>query len=90
MLESGALAALDDPEAGAKYVVSSPLWVDGAPRASPARAPGLGEHSAEILREHGFSAEDVERLREAGAITGAAAPARTPQPKPPSPAADRP
>ena len=42
MLESGALTALDDPEAGAKYVVSSPLWVDGAPRASPSRAPGIG------------------------------------------------
>ena len=86
MRESGALAALDDPEAGAEYVVSSPLWVDGAPRASPSRAPGLGEHSAEILREHGFSTEDVERLREAGAIAGAgAAPAR-----PPALAANRP
>ena len=85
MRESGALAALDDPEAGAEYVVSSPLWIDGAPRASPARPPGLGEHSVEILREHGFSTEDVERLREAGAIGGAAPPAQ-----PPSPAAERP
>ena len=85
MRESGALTPLDDPEAGAEYVVSSPLWIDGAPRASPSRPPGLGEHSVEILREHGFSTEDVERLREAGAIGGAAPPAR-----PPSPAAERP
>ena len=79
MRESGALTALDDPEAGAEYVVSSPLWIDGAPRASPSRPPGLGEHSVEILREHGFSAEDVERLREAGAI-GGTAPSDRPSP----------
>ncbi len=85
MRESGALTALDDPEAGAEYVVSSPLWIDGAPRASPSRPPGLGEHSVEILREHGFSTEDVERLREAGAIGGAA-----PSDRPPSPTAERP
>ena len=85
MRESGALTALDDPEAGAEYVVSSPLWIDGAPRASPSRPPGLGEHSVEILREHGFSAEDVERLREAGAIGGPA-----PSDRPPSLAAERP
>ena len=85
MRESGALTALDDPEAGAEYVVASPLWIDGAPRASPSRPPGLGEHSVEILREHGFSAEEIDRLREAGAIGGAA-----PSDRPPSPAAERP
>ena len=86
MRESGALAAIDDPEAGAEYVVSSPLWLDGAPRARPSRPPALGEHSEEILREHGFSAEEIEALRDAGAIGGAAsapAPAR-----PLSPVAD--
>ena len=65
--------------------MSSPLWIDGAPRASPSRPPGLGEHSVEILREHGFSAEDVERLREAGAIGGPA-----PSDQPPPLAAERP
>ena len=83
MLESGALTALDDPEAGARHVVSTPLWIDGAPRATPSRPPGIGEHSVEILSEHGFSPEDIEELRKAGAIPGAAAtPARPPSPVP--------
>ena len=56
MRESGALAAIDDPGAGAEYVVSSPLWIDGAPRTRPSRPPAIGEHSEEILREHGFFA----------------------------------
>ena len=47
MLESGALTALDDPEAGAKYVVSSPLWVDGAPAGEPVASARIGEHSVE-------------------------------------------
>ena len=73
MRESGALAAIDDPAAGARYVVSSPLWIDGAPRAKPSRPPAVGEHSEEILREHDFSPEEIEALRRAGAIPDAAA-----------------
>ena len=83
MRESGALTAIDDPGAGAEYVVSSPLWIDGAPRTRPSRPPGIGEHSEEILREHGFSPEEIEALQEAGAIPDAAG---TTAARPPSPA----
>ena len=68
MRESGALTPIDDPEAGAQYVVSSPVWIDGAPRAAPARPPALGEHSADILRERGFAEDEIGRLRGAGVI----------------------
>ena len=84
MRESGALAAIDDPGAGAEYVVSSPLWLDGAPRTRPSRPPAIGEHSEEILREHGFSPEEIEALQEAGAIPAAAMTAA----RPPSPVPD--
>ena len=83
MRESGALAAIDDPGAGAEYVVSSPLWLDGAPRTRPSRPPAIGEHSEEILREHGFSPEEIEKLREAGALAGADA--TPPEPRSPVP-----
>lgn len=68
MRESGALLPIDDPEAGARYVVSSPLWIDGAEHARPARAPELGEHSVEVLRERGFPEDAIERLRAQGAV----------------------
>src|SRR6202142_3773765 len=33
--------------------VNSPIWIDGAKKVKPRRAPGIGEHSDEILREAG-------------------------------------
>jgi alpha-methylacyl-CoA racemase len=48
---------------------------DGNLRSQPAlsppasgRAPRLGEHSGEVLREHGISPEEIDGLRAAGAI----------------------
>ena len=51
-----------DPSVGAKFTVSSPLQVAGVEKTEPRRAPHLGEHSEEILRELGFSTEQVDRL----------------------------
>ena len=68
MLESGALTPIDDDRAGARYVVSSPLWLGDAPRTPPSRPPDLGEHSADILYERGFSEGEIEKLYEAGVI----------------------
>jgi len=76
MHESGALAPIDDPDAGARYVVSSPLWIDGAARREPSRPPAIGEHSVEILREYGFAEVEIEKLLAAGVLTGPATPGR--------------
>jgi crotonobetainyl-CoA:carnitine CoA-transferase CaiB-like acyl-CoA transferase len=54
-----------------KEIVSSPITVRGLPRAPATRAPELGEHNDEILRELGFGRREVERLRAGGAIPGA-------------------
>jgi formyl-CoA transferase len=37
-------------------------------KVTPARAPELGEHSADILRDLGFSGEEVKRLAAAGTV----------------------
>ena len=34
------------------------------------RAPALGEHSAEVLRERGFTQEEVDELLAQGVILG--------------------
>jgi crotonobetainyl-CoA:carnitine CoA-transferase CaiB-like acyl-CoA transferase len=34
--------------------IRTPIMVDGSPAAAPRRAPGLGEHGQEILREIGL------------------------------------
>jgi crotonobetainyl-CoA:carnitine CoA-transferase CaiB-like acyl-CoA transferase len=50
------------------YTVNNPLTLRGVARVPARRAPEHGEHNAEILTQLGFSADDVNQLRAAGAI----------------------
>jgi crotonobetainyl-CoA:carnitine CoA-transferase CaiB-like acyl-CoA transferase len=52
--------------------VNSPMQIIGAEKVSPRRAPNVGEHTAEVLLELGFSGEKVEALRASGAAPQAA------------------
>jgi len=52
--------------------VNSPMQVIGAEKVSPRRAPNVGEHTAEVLLELGFSEGKVEALRASGAAPQAA------------------
>ncbi|MFC0284351.1 CaiB/BaiF CoA transferase family protein [Camelimonas abortus] len=45
-----------------------PMTLSRTPGAIRHRAPLTGEHTEEVLREAGFSGEDISRLREKGAI----------------------
>src|SRR5580693_7406644 len=48
--------------------ISSPLQVHGVTKVPAKRAPELGEHNEEILRQLGFSATEIDSLRASGAI----------------------
>src|SRR5262245_29304092 len=48
--------------------ISSPIQVHGVAKVPARRAPDLGEHSEEILRELGFGAKDIDALRASGAV----------------------
>jgi crotonobetainyl-CoA:carnitine CoA-transferase CaiB-like acyl-CoA transferase len=62
MIDSGALVPIDDPRAGARLTVSSPVEIDGQDKAKPTLAPGVGEHTTEVLREAGFADAEIQRL----------------------------
>ncbi len=49
--------------------ISSPIQLHGVEKVPAKRAPELGEHNEEVLRELGFDANDIDGLRASGAIS---------------------
>src|SRR5450432_287743 len=54
-----------------KYTVSSPTQVHGVAKVPARRAPKIGEHNEEVLKELGFDAMEIDSLRTSGAISHA-------------------
>ena len=48
--------------------INSPFWVAEADKVVPRKAPGIGEHSDEVLRKAGYADADIARLRAGGAV----------------------
>ena len=48
--------------------ISSPIAVHDVTKVSAKRAPEIGEHNDEILREIGFAAQEIADLRASGAV----------------------
>jgi crotonobetainyl-CoA:carnitine CoA-transferase CaiB-like acyl-CoA transferase len=48
--------------------INSPLQVHGVAKVPAKRAPKIGEHNEEVLRQLGFSAAEIDSLRASGAI----------------------
>ena len=51
--------------------ISSPIQVHGVSKVPARRAPGIGEHNDEVLKELGFGDNEIDGLRTSGAIPGA-------------------
>jgi formyl-CoA transferase len=49
--------------------ISSPIQVQGVAKVPAKRAPEIGEHNEDILRQLGFDASEIESLRASGAIS---------------------
>jgi crotonobetainyl-CoA:carnitine CoA-transferase CaiB-like acyl-CoA transferase len=72
----------DDPQARAAQAIiestnpdmpltlAAPFRIEGVEPRPAGRAPRLGEHSSEILREAGIAQDAIERLRAAGIVGG--------------------
>ena len=55
-------------------LVNHPLKITSVPSVETKRAPGLGEHSAEILAELGYGEDAIASMREEGVISPASGP----------------
>ena len=53
---------------GVQRLIKHPVNIDGLATATPEQAPDIGQHSAEVLTELGFSLDEIEQLRADGVI----------------------
>lgn len=68
--QAEAAGMLPDFDDGSGRTVDSPINVSGEAKPTPRPAPGIGEHSAKILSEFGFSDDAIGNLRKNGVIQG--------------------
>lgn len=77
---SGAVLEFDHPLAGPMTNLANPVRLHSTPAAVRRPPPVLGQHSEEVLAEHGFDAEEIRSLFDAGVVFGS----RAAVPAPPS------
>ncbi|HEY8707523.1 MAG TPA: CoA transferase, partial [Burkholderiaceae bacterium] len=60
---TGTIVEVDHPTRGKYLTVGNPIKMSDSPT-DVTRSPLLGEHTDEVLSQLGYSAEDIEKLRE--------------------------
>jgi len=65
MRDCGALVPFAD---GGELTVSSPFHIEGVDKVPAQRAPALGQHTEAVLREAGYDADAIARLRSLGVL----------------------
>ena len=65
---NGLVTEVEHKEAGAVKMIGPLAKFRGTPMEAKTPSPALGQHSSEILKELGFSGEDIARWKEAGIL----------------------
>jgi len=65
------LVPIDDASGQERTTIDSPVHLDQETKVAPRRAPEIGEHTEQILKELGFDTGTIANLRAAGAIAPA-------------------
>jgi crotonobetainyl-CoA:carnitine CoA-transferase CaiB-like acyl-CoA transferase len=73
-LARGMVVEVDHPAAGPVKALGLPIKLSDTPGGVHGPAPRLGEHTAEVLAEHGFSPEDISGMIAAKAIISVSEP----------------
>ncbi|MES2784178.1 MAG: CoA transferase [Pseudomonadota bacterium] len=67
---NGTVLHLEHPLAGPMTNIANPVNLYGSPAQVRRPPPVLGQHTVEVLRETGFSPEEIDRLMRAGTVQG--------------------
>jgi crotonobetainyl-CoA:carnitine CoA-transferase CaiB-like acyl-CoA transferase len=59
---------MEHPTAGTIRALDAPIHLSGTPASVRRVPPRLGEHNAEVLRDHGFGPDEIEALTGAGVL----------------------
>jgi crotonobetainyl-CoA:carnitine CoA-transferase CaiB-like acyl-CoA transferase len=70
-LARGMVVDLVHPQAGATKALGCPLHFSATPASVTRPAPLLGEHTREVLGEHGFAAAEIDALVADGTVAQA-------------------
>lgn len=76
---NGAVLHFEHPLAGAMTGIANPVNFHATPAEVRRPPPVLGQHTVEVLREKGFSAEEVARLLQEGTVQGSRVELETPR-----------
>jgi len=71
-LARGMVVELEHPQAGLTQAIGCPIHFSATPTQITRPAPLLGQHTRELLEEHGYSTADISALLELGVIEEAA------------------
>jgi crotonobetainyl-CoA:carnitine CoA-transferase CaiB-like acyl-CoA transferase len=66
--ENGIVVPITGAGGNLKSTISSPIQLHGVTKVPAKRAPELGEHNEEILKELGFDANEIDGFRTSGTI----------------------
>jgi crotonobetainyl-CoA:carnitine CoA-transferase CaiB-like acyl-CoA transferase len=64
----GMVLDVEHPRAGRMKTLGTPIRFSDTPAAVTRPAPLLGQHTDDVLRALGYSAADIARLRDDGAV----------------------
>ena len=68
VLDQGLVASFEHPVIGSYRGFARPLHMSRTPGPPPFTAPAFGQHTGQVLQEHGFSHDEIAALETQGAV----------------------